>query len=106
MNNQTKLTWKYFFEQKVEEIFIPSLFLTIPFVLGFIIFKLFSLPYLLETPLIGNIILNLIIIFLLGFIFCFVLVIILSIILYPIYEWINDNWEQAKKRARRELKKR
>jgi len=103
MDKQKRLTIKYFVQQKIKEVskflFWVILIISITYALGYLISCFYNLK---ETGL------NLISVrFLLGFLSCMLLS-LFGVIFYNIYlilrEWIDDNWELAKARAKEDLK--
>lgn len=110
MNKQDKiksLTWKYFWEQKIEEIFIVvfvSIFLSlVPYMLG----KYFNF---ISTTNYGDLItgFNLSMIYWILGIGELILIIAVLGLVYLIFKglyiWIINNWKKAQKRARSEIK--
>ncbi len=107
MDKLKSLTWKYFWQQKWEEIQVPALF-----VIGILAFVITSYVLgntniscafneeisLCSTPIEkfwNGIIWN----FAIGSLFILVIIVIM------VGNWIMTNWELAEKRARKELKK-
>ena len=106
MNRQKEiksLTWIYFWQQKAEEIF-KGLFIISGILSGFLVTS--WIGYLVTKYLLGkgdclreygclenSSIIGLIFIFLIG------------MIIYTFLEWAKSNWERAKERAKKEIKK-
>ncbi|KKN58026.1 hypothetical protein LCGC14_0556840 [marine sediment metagenome] len=101
-----KLTWKYFLEQKAQELFKASLWIVggivIPLIVGFFALKGqpeiydFILVTLLVIWFIGAAIIGVLILVCL-----FLYVFIIDLLM----EWIKDNWGRAKRRAQNEVNK-
>ncbi len=106
--NRTALVWKYFFQQKWEEIswhfeeygsayFGISLFFAVMFQIGWIgTQEYYSDVYDPLNPLLGKI--GLVII-------AFWIIVGLIIVLKIFCGWIHDNWKRANERADKEIKK-
>jgi len=111
MNKLTKLTWKYFFQQKWKEIKFPVLVILtaaitviIILIVGFIGSKI---TWLRHFAIVGNgdpdICTSLGCFFAVGFLSTTIILVIVFLIYYC-WIWVDDNWQLAKKRARRKLK--
>jgi len=105
MEKERKLTWKYFWEQKSEELrnfflWLGAIFIV--FNIGFLFVEkvitwrgeMASDPFLVRFIVGGTI--GLLLLFLIG--------VMVFLIARGMKEWIKDNWKQAKRRARREVK--
>ncbi len=93
---RSKLVWKYFWQQKWEEIkepFLVFLFLFIPIFGLYLIYQYFGEEVL---EIIGMIC------FLIALII--VVIVIIYIIFNDIHNWIKENWQRANRRARSDLK--
>ena len=93
MNKERSLTWKYFWQQKWEEIEVPFWLIIGS---GIFIFFCYVVVYAEEWNWQSKVLLVygiLIVLFLL----------IEDII--SIYEWVKSNWKKAKGRAKKEMKK-
>lgn len=113
MSNELRsLTWKYFWEQKVEEI-TRCLFWVFMGILGIAMVVL--VPYLLGhfigdniSPMCGPGVsppptpCNNYLQWLEGFLY----IIVTGMILYTLIDWFSENWGRASERAERDLKKR
>ncbi|MCK9429517.1 MAG: hypothetical protein M0R17_05895 [Candidatus Omnitrophica bacterium] len=102
MNKQLKLTWKYFWEQKLKElgifIFGVAGFVFIPYYFTILIlFKVFPNLYI---NMFGE---PIIMFWLMGLIFLFIISFLVAIIIKGIIEFIKWNWNKADERARKEL---
>lgn len=99
MNKITKLTWKYFWQQKVEEIKEEMVRLVVSSIMFGMVLAI-SGAFLKDNDMNGGLILigigSLILIF-------WIIVSIIFIIKYFII-WIISNWKEAKKRAKKDIK--
>lgn len=106
MNKLYRLTWKYFWQQKVKEvsllILITGSITLLPYYLGRLALLIFGKEKICKISGLDsyNCILRYDHLWDIGFI---VLLIILIIILV-IYQWIKSNWKKAKRRAEKEIK--
>lgn len=108
-NNIKSLTWKYFIQQKLYEIsmFIFWIILgilvliIIPITLGFLTNDWLSS----EEPAIHNIYFNHWLDGIITMIFAFIILFFLWKIFLVFFSWIQSNWEMAKERAKRDVRR-
>lgn len=106
MGNKQKqlqsLTWKYFWEQKLEEAGKPILIGLLILVIPLIPLLFIDLQTTSEIGIIGNFLLN----YLISIIVCVIIFMILMAI-YSIIEglikWIKSNWKKARRRAKHQV---
>jgi hypothetical protein len=98
MNKELKLTWKYFWEQKIEEVkdFLEDYGLFFFFIMT--VLGISSQGFWLNEKLKFIAIIGLCIISL-------EVVVGIIALIKNITEWIKDNWKKAKERARKEVKR-
>jgi len=99
MNKERSLTWEYFWQQKFKEVSIFLLcsfvIIFIPYWFGKLLIKIgLYIPYEMNFEL-----------WAMGLISLLFSLFILGIIFLGLHEWLSGNWEKAKRRAKKELRK-
>jgi len=99
-----KLKWKYFFQQKAQEVVKPiiiNLFsIIIPLLLSIIFMKDWNPIRSLDIPIFGKFLI------VWGFgLFLYVVILLIIIAVIKIIIWINENLKKAHKRATKEVNK-